>query len=305
MPRQETLGQRIRRLRQQRGMSLAKVSGGDFSRALLNQVELRRSQPSTRGLRGIAGRLGPEGDYLLERRLANLQREPAPRGSRRAGPISGPPTGGCEGSGVTPRSSTAEPPESCSRLWSGSGSETAWKWRARRAHRRRCDLEGDDLPRREHDGFRVARVGHRPQSVINFDVGKKPLLRGQRQRRDVSRVQRLCLSCPGAPDLEKVTEREGAVARRLDVNDPGLAGVHVQPVQTRCGPADVGWDGHRVALIEDPQQGVVVHLRVLELVARDVCGGGGSAAGQGTLTRWQRDPPPPSTGLSPLRYASD
>jgi transcriptional regulator with XRE-family HTH domain len=75
VPRQETLGQRIRRLRQQRGLSLAKVSGGDFSRAFLNQVELGRSQPSTRVLRVIAGRLGTEVDYLLEGRLPSLDRE--------------------------------------------------------------------------------------------------------------------------------------------------------------------------------------------------------------------------------------
>jgi transcriptional regulator with XRE-family HTH domain len=56
-------------------MSLAKVSGGDFSRAFLNQVELGRSQPSTRVLRVIAGRLGTEVDYLLEGRLPNLDRE--------------------------------------------------------------------------------------------------------------------------------------------------------------------------------------------------------------------------------------
>lgn len=75
MPGQETLGERIRRLRQVRGMSLAKVSGGDFSRAFLNQVELGRSQPSTRVLRVIAGRLGTEVDYLLEGRLPSLDRE--------------------------------------------------------------------------------------------------------------------------------------------------------------------------------------------------------------------------------------
>lgn len=71
----ETLGQRIRRLRDDRGMSLAKVSGGDFSRAFLNQVELGRSQPSTRVLRVIAGRLGTEVDYLLEGRLPAMERE--------------------------------------------------------------------------------------------------------------------------------------------------------------------------------------------------------------------------------------
>jgi transcriptional regulator with XRE-family HTH domain len=57
------------------GMSLAKVSGGDFSRAFLNQVELGRSQPSTRVLRVIAGRLGTEVDYLLEGRLPGVERE--------------------------------------------------------------------------------------------------------------------------------------------------------------------------------------------------------------------------------------
>src|SRR3984893_16815809 len=75
MPRIETLGERIRRLRQDRGMSLAKVSGGDFSRAFLNQVELGRSPPSTRGLRGLAGRLGTEVDFLLEGRLPGVERE--------------------------------------------------------------------------------------------------------------------------------------------------------------------------------------------------------------------------------------
>lgn len=74
-PPSETLGERIRRLRHDRGMSLAKVSGADFSRAFLNQVELGRSQPSTRVLRVIAGRLGTEVDYLLEGRLPGVERE--------------------------------------------------------------------------------------------------------------------------------------------------------------------------------------------------------------------------------------
>src|ERR1700716_2933591 len=75
MPKDETLGQRIRRVRQERGFSLARVSGADFSRAFLNQVELGRSQPSTRVLRVIAGRLGTEVDYLLEGRLPGVERE--------------------------------------------------------------------------------------------------------------------------------------------------------------------------------------------------------------------------------------
>jgi transcriptional regulator with XRE-family HTH domain len=75
VPRIETLGQRIRRVRQERGFSLARVSGADFSRAFLNQVELGHSQPSTRVLRVIAGRLGTEVDYLLEGRLPGVERE--------------------------------------------------------------------------------------------------------------------------------------------------------------------------------------------------------------------------------------
>jgi transcriptional regulator with XRE-family HTH domain len=62
-------------MRQERGMSLASVSGEDFSRAFLNQIELGRSQPSTRVLRVIAGRLGTEVDYLLEGRLPGVERE--------------------------------------------------------------------------------------------------------------------------------------------------------------------------------------------------------------------------------------
>src|SRR6202158_1901100 len=75
MPDDETMGQRIRRVRQERGMSLAKVSGPDFSRAFLHQVEHGHSQPSTRVLRVIAGRLGTEVDYLLDGRLPGLERE--------------------------------------------------------------------------------------------------------------------------------------------------------------------------------------------------------------------------------------
>jgi transcriptional regulator with XRE-family HTH domain len=56
-------------------MSLAKVSGPDFSRAFLHQVEHGQAQPSTRVLRVIAGRLGTEVDYLLEGRLPGVERE--------------------------------------------------------------------------------------------------------------------------------------------------------------------------------------------------------------------------------------
>jgi transcriptional regulator with XRE-family HTH domain len=73
----DTLGERIRKLRMERGMSLAKVAGGDFSRAFLNQVELGKSQPSMRVLRVIASRLDAPFEYLLEGEQRFLDREVA------------------------------------------------------------------------------------------------------------------------------------------------------------------------------------------------------------------------------------
>ncbi|TMB46335.1 MAG: helix-turn-helix transcriptional regulator [Chloroflexi bacterium] len=71
----ETLGQRIRRIRKERGLSMAKVGGKDFTRAFLSQVELGKAQPSTRVLRLVAARLGTEVEYLLEGREAGIERE--------------------------------------------------------------------------------------------------------------------------------------------------------------------------------------------------------------------------------------
>lgn len=61
-----TLGGRIRQLRLERGLSLAKVARGDFSRAFLNQVEMGRSRPQPKFLALIAARLGTSTEYLLE-----------------------------------------------------------------------------------------------------------------------------------------------------------------------------------------------------------------------------------------------
>src|ERR1700694_4233065 len=82
MPPVETIGQRIHRLRKQSGKSLAKISGGDFSRAFMSQIELGRAQPSMRVLRVIAGRLGTEVDYLLDGRLPGIERELALESAR-------------------------------------------------------------------------------------------------------------------------------------------------------------------------------------------------------------------------------
>src|SRR4030088_3237461 len=73
--RKESLGDGVRKLRMERGMSLAKVAGGDFSRAFLNQVELNKSRPSVRVLRVIADRLATPVDYLLDGSTPSLDRE--------------------------------------------------------------------------------------------------------------------------------------------------------------------------------------------------------------------------------------
>jgi transcriptional regulator with XRE-family HTH domain len=75
MEEKETLGQRIQRIRKDRGLSLKDVVGDDFSRAFLNQVEMGRSRPSIRVLRIIADRLGTEVEYLLQGREAGVDRE--------------------------------------------------------------------------------------------------------------------------------------------------------------------------------------------------------------------------------------
>jgi transcriptional regulator with XRE-family HTH domain len=75
MEDRESLGERIRRLRVQQGLSLAKVVGEDVSRAFLNQVEMGKARPSIRVLRILAERLGTEVEYLLEGRQAGVDRE--------------------------------------------------------------------------------------------------------------------------------------------------------------------------------------------------------------------------------------
>ena len=61
----ETLGGRIRRVRRERGLSLAQVAQDDFSRAFLNQVELEKCRPSVGPLALIAERLDVPLDVLM------------------------------------------------------------------------------------------------------------------------------------------------------------------------------------------------------------------------------------------------
>jgi len=84
MDAEETLGQRIRRLRHERGLTLQQVAGDDFTRAFLHQVETGRSQPSTRVLRLIADRLGTPIDYLVDGSARQLDRELAVERARLA-----------------------------------------------------------------------------------------------------------------------------------------------------------------------------------------------------------------------------
>jgi transcriptional regulator with XRE-family HTH domain len=84
MDADETLGQRIRKLRHERGMTLQQVAGADFSRAFLHQVETGRSQPSTRVLRMIADRLGAPIDYLVDGSVRMVDRELAVERARLA-----------------------------------------------------------------------------------------------------------------------------------------------------------------------------------------------------------------------------
>jgi transcriptional regulator with XRE-family HTH domain len=72
-----TLGQRIRSIRKQRGLTLAKVGRDDFTRAWISQIELGKARPSIRALRVIAERLNTPVEFLLEGRDESIEREMA------------------------------------------------------------------------------------------------------------------------------------------------------------------------------------------------------------------------------------
>lgn len=62
----EQLGARIRRARQELGVTLATLAGSDLSRPFINQIELGRAQPSMRTLQIIAQRLQRPVEYFLQ-----------------------------------------------------------------------------------------------------------------------------------------------------------------------------------------------------------------------------------------------
>lgn len=61
---EETVGERIRRLRLARGLSQRDVSGPGVSYAYISRIENGSRQPSLRALRFLAGKLGVEPEYL-------------------------------------------------------------------------------------------------------------------------------------------------------------------------------------------------------------------------------------------------
>src|SRR5438874_958294 len=133
----------------------------------------------------------------------------------------------------------------------------------RRADRRRADLQRDHLVLLEHYRCRVPGKDFRP-AAAGHDENRESLSGGHRQRPHVSAVEILMPATPCRPYPEEVTERELAVVRRLDVDDAGLAAVHVEPVVAKVLTADARRYGDRLALVEDLDRGVIVNLRVLE-----------------------------------------
>lgn len=61
-----TLGQKIRKLRQELGLSQQQIAGGQVTRAFISLVEQDRCQPSTQTLAVIARQLGKPVEYFLD-----------------------------------------------------------------------------------------------------------------------------------------------------------------------------------------------------------------------------------------------
>lgn len=61
-----TLGERIRKLRKERGLTLAELAGDQLSKGMLSLIENNRAKPSMESLNYIAERLGVEASELLE-----------------------------------------------------------------------------------------------------------------------------------------------------------------------------------------------------------------------------------------------
>jgi transcriptional regulator with XRE-family HTH domain len=60
----ETIGERLRRIRHERGLSQRDLSGPGISYAYISRVEAGLRNPSVKALRMLAGKLGVTADYL-------------------------------------------------------------------------------------------------------------------------------------------------------------------------------------------------------------------------------------------------
>src|SRR2546430_4784943 len=63
-PDRETIGQRLRRLRLDRGLSQRELSSPGVSYAYISRIEAGTRQPSVKALRKLAAKLGVTADYL-------------------------------------------------------------------------------------------------------------------------------------------------------------------------------------------------------------------------------------------------
>ncbi|HEY4553979.1 MAG TPA: helix-turn-helix transcriptional regulator, partial [Bacillaceae bacterium] len=66
MPNIETLGERIRKLRKQKNMTLEALAGEGLTKGMLSLIENNKANPSMESLAYIAKQLGVEGSELLE-----------------------------------------------------------------------------------------------------------------------------------------------------------------------------------------------------------------------------------------------
>jgi transcriptional regulator with XRE-family HTH domain len=69
---EETVGQRLRRLRLERGLSQRELSGPGVSYAYISRIEAGERQPSVKALRKLAEKLGVSPDYLETGRDTSL-----------------------------------------------------------------------------------------------------------------------------------------------------------------------------------------------------------------------------------------
>jgi transcriptional regulator with XRE-family HTH domain len=73
--RSESLGERLRRLRRERGLSQRELSAPGVSYAYISRIEAGARQPSVKALRKLAAKLGVSADYLETGREVRVEEE--------------------------------------------------------------------------------------------------------------------------------------------------------------------------------------------------------------------------------------